>query len=256
MNSYRKKLIASGLFLVLAVVTLVGASVAWFTISTRPEIGGLQVSLYANKALLISDSIDGEYGQLLDMDDQLSKYVELRPVSTADGVNWFLPTYEASGPLKDPSEFILDDDLTHANILSCAQDGTPLEGAALIAAREKGFYVYTEFYMKTEEDQCDVRLSIPASTSLESWETAQGTYGTYALASYDLDGQNLAVMDSQSQTALRVGFLTDMGTPSQRFVIYEPNADERSASGKPESTEEDSAERYVVGYDKSNTNYL
>jgi len=255
MNKHATGLISSGIFLLLSVVMLAGASVAWFTISTKPEISGMQVQLYTNQALLVSDSRNGEYVQALDIGAAFCRYVELRPVSTADGVNWFLPAYEVSGPLKDPSEFILDDNLSHSNILNCAQDGTPLDGAALMAAREQGYYVWAEFWLKTEEELCNVCLSVPGSSELDQWETEQGTYGTYALTDYELDGQNLILLDTQAQAALRVGFLVEAGTDAQRFVIYEPNADQRSSPGKPESTSAETSERYVVGFDKSSNNY-
>ncbi|NCB52312.1 MAG: hypothetical protein EOM54_10575 [Clostridia bacterium] len=255
MNKHAAALFTSGMILLLAVIMLTGASVAWFIISTKPEISGMQVQLYTNQALLVSDSRNGEYVQTLDIGASFCRYVELRPVSTVDGVNWFLPAYEAAGPLKDPSEFILDDTLSHSNILNCARDGTPLEGAALMAAREQGYYVWTEFWLKTEEELCHVGLSVPGSSELDQWETEQGTYGTYALANYELDGQSLALFDTQAQAALRVGFLVGMNTSAQKFVIYEPNADQRSSPGKPESTSAETSERYVVGFDKSNNNY-
>lgn len=255
MNRHGVKLITAGLYLILAVIMLVGASAAWFTISTKPEIGSIQVQLYTDQALLVSDSSDGDYHQMLNLGETFQRFVELRPVSTIDGVNWFLPAYESAGPLKAPSEFILDDSLAHSNILNCAFDGTPLDGAALMAAREQGYYVWAEFWLKTEEDLCDVRLSVPGTAELDQWEKDQGTYGTFALANYKLDGQNLALLDTQAQAALRVGFLVGIGTGSQRFVIYEPNADQRSSSGKPETTDANTTDRYVIGFDKCGSNY-
>jgi hypothetical protein len=257
MKQHGKKLIISGIFLTIAILLLVGASVAWFTISTKPEVGGMQVKLYTDRALLVSDSENGSYGQLLNLGDALNKYVPLRPVSTVDGVNWFLPTYMAAGPLKDPSEFILDNSLSHANIKKYTSDGTELTGAALKAAQEQGYYVCAEFWLKTQEESCKVRLSVPSdASSLDDWEKEQGTYGTYALADYELKDNNLSVLDTRAQTALRVGFLIGKGTSTQRFVIYEPNADERSSLDKPSSSTSSTGDRYVVGYDNSATDYL
>ena len=96
----RLKLITAGLFLAISLVMLVTASLAWFTISTNPEIGGMQVSLFTGRALLMSETEEGEYTELLNLGDIFSSYVDLKPVSTVDGVNWYLPEYDASGQLK------------------------------------------------------------------------------------------------------------------------------------------------------------
>ncbi len=85
------------------------------------------------------------------------------------------------------------------------------------------------------------------------WETEQGTYGTWALASYELDGDT-ALLDIRAQAALRVGFLTEQGTENHKFVIFEPNADTRSAPDKPEYGS-DGITHYVAGYLKDDTNY-
>jgi hypothetical protein len=255
-NKTKTKLFAAVITLLISLVMLVTASLAWLTISTKPEISGMQVQLFTGKALLISDAEDGEYSQLLSLGGYFSGFVELRPVSTIDGVNWFLPDYESSGELKDPSEFILDDSLAHANVLKCNSDGTPLDNLSLRKARETGSYVYADIWLKTQEDYCDVRLSVPAvgSTELDGWEIEQGTYGTWALASYELDGDT-AIMDLRAQAALRVGFLTEQGTDNQRFVIFEPNADMRSALNKPEYSS-DGITHYVPGYLKDDNNYI
>jgi len=61
----RVKLAAAGLSLLIAIVMLVTASLAWFSLSTNPEIGGMQVSLYTGRALLMSETEDGIYTELL-----------------------------------------------------------------------------------------------------------------------------------------------------------------------------------------------
>jgi hypothetical protein len=240
------KLISAGIFLAIALVMLVTASLAWFTISTNPEIGGMQVSLYTGRALLLSDRADGEYTELLNLGDVFSSYVELKPVSTVDGVNWFLPEYNAAGQLKDAEEFTLDNTLAHANISKAG-----LEGEALKLAREQGAYVWADIWLKTQEEHCDVRLSIPSRSSaeLDQWERDRGTYGTYVLGTYRLSGENIATLDTVSQAAMRVGFLVGEGTAEQRFIIYEPNADQRSANIKPGDI------TYVSGYTRDEANY-
>ncbi len=254
MEAKQQKLFATAILLMLAIIMLVGASFAWMTISTNPEIKGFQLSLNTNQTLLVGKTQTGEFHQLLDIGENLKNFVELKPVSTIDGVNWFLPTYNLDGSLKDPSEFILDDTLAHANVLKVNSKGVLLSEAALQAAREKGYYIYTEFWLKTEEEACNVRLSVPSLGQLDDWEIKQGLYGTYVLSKYQIVGEGLAVMDIGAQAALRVGFLTNPDSSIRReFYIYEPNADQRSDSNKPSTMEQ-----YVVGYNKNadNSNYM
>jgi hypothetical protein len=87
-------------------------------------------------------------------------------------------------------------------------------------ARERGAFVYADIWLKTQEDYCEVRLSVPARSAaeLDEWERERAAYGTWALASYELEGDTLS-LDARAQAALRVGFLTGVGTENRRFVI-------------------------------------
>lgn len=249
--SIPSRLLLVSFSLLMALLMFAGASYAWFSLSTHPETGGMQVSLYTSRTLLVADSQEGEYGQWLDLSDPLSKYVELKPVSTADGIHWYLPTYEAIGLLKDPSQFYLDTQLAHANIAKFNASGQPLQGLALKDARAKGYYVYADFWLKTEEPACLVRLSVPGQQTLDEWEIRQGTYGTYALSLFTRpEGEEITILEPQAQTALRVGFLCDPDDPATRsFTIYEPNADQRSSLDKPRSGNGQVDTPYVAGYD-------
>lgn len=245
------RLVMASLSLLLALLMFAGASYAWFSLSTHPEIGSMQVTLYTNRTLLVAASQAGEYGQRLDLADELSGYVELKPVSTADGIHWYLPTYEAIGLLKDPSQFDLDTRLDHANVAKVDASGQPLQGLALKNAREKGYYVYADFWLKTEEPACQVRLSVPGQQTLDDWEIQQGAYGTYALSLFIRpEGADTAILEPQAQTALRAGFLCDPDDPAtRRFTIYEPNANQRSNLGKPRTGDGLTDTPYVSGYD-------
>lgn len=268
MSNTKSKLIAATALLVVGIVAVVTASVAWFTISTSPEVSGIQVGISADLTLLVSKTEEGDYTQMIDISEELGYFVSLKPVSTVDGVNWFIPTYEESGELKDANDFTLDNDLSYANVyayetedgaLVKSDDGTyiELEGEALTEAEAQGYYIYTEFWLMTEEDGANVRLSVPNVVSqLEDWEIEQGTYGTYVLDTYfeseieDNDG--VYVIDSLSQTAVRVGFLIEDEEDS-RFVIYEPNADMRSyeAGNSIYDTSSQDGSNYIIGYEKN-----
>ena len=249
-------MIMSGLALLLALVLLGTASLAWFTISTNPEITGIKVNIFTDKAILVSDD-----GTNFDESTVISfdRYVPLTPVSTVDGQNWFLPAYNDDGSLKDSTEFILDDNLTHANVLRYAplepdsETGVvpeyditkkypELEGAELMEAYKKGYYLYTDIYLKTElEEGATVRLSNPTPTpSLEKedypdltdeefqefkklqeqketsdWAKKKGVDGSYVVPRYTLHADpetgttSVVNISQQAESSVRVGFLVN-----------------------------------------------
>jgi hypothetical protein len=96
---------------------------------------------------------------------------------------------------------------------------------------------------------------MPGSGTLDTWETVRNRSGTWSVPAYRYSGGTLSFLDKESQAAIRVGFLSGEGTPSQRFVIYEPNADMRSAPDKPVTSVTDTTNRYVIGYNQNGTNY-
>ncbi len=310
MSGTQKKLVATACFLLVSVVVLVSASMAWFTISTNPEITGMTVTLNTDLALLVSDSEDGFYDDSLYIKDVFDYLVGLRPVSTADGVNWFFPTYEVDGTWLDAlceiedffhwpeTEQQVGGDETYGNVVGVEtnDDGsvyydesgnaTWLTGKTLSNVEAEAGYAYFDVWLMTEEEEVDVRLSVPSriQNNQADWEFDEGIYGSYVLANYQIetttetvDGEEsttaTALLEPAAQTAIRVGFMTfeytdeveatdDEGNPVTDgdgnllteetwaetgeiadFVIYEPNADQRSSEWdvKPNEgeTEED-----------------
>jgi len=240
------KLIMAGASLGLAVLLLVGTSMAWFSVSKSPEISNFNVGLYTSRTLALST--DGEdYSQILNLSSVFSNLAPLRPVSTIDGIHWFIPTYDELGNLRGPSEFICDSDLSYANASMLDENGDPLTGGAKLQAEASGYYSYADFWIRTEEDAAYVRLSVPSLlTTMEDWEKNAGVYGSYVLANYEQqtvdDGtgttQTLAVMDQRAETCVRVGFLIFDDEDNTYFIIYEPNCDGRSSSNKPRESDE------------------
>ena len=197
----------------------------------------------------------------------------MKPVSTVDGLNWFLPEYEASGALKPVSQFTRDDNLTHANVSIAG-----LSGNALESAKRKGYYVYTDFYLKTEDDKANVQISYVNPYALEN-----NDYGSddcsYCLPSYtfELIDNETTIIDNNSvitaggkkyqirnvglnaEKSVRIGFLVNpdyQDSPASSdyeakndFYIYEPNADLRSKDIKPGS--KDYEERYKQQLDSA-----
>lgn len=171
------KLSAAAMSLVLAVTVTVVASYAWLTLSESPSVQGIQIAIGGgNTILLAADVVEqedgveyhypGEFSDTLnfsryDTYDFLSELGGLTPVSTADGVNWFLPDYydgedeevtsglAQSGQLKPVTEFLWENDLTHANLTTTQQD--------LIA---QGSYVCLDFWVVSPNADYQLRVSV------------------------------------------------------------------------------------------------
>ena len=138
------KLIALSLTLALSVTMVVAASYAWLVLSRSPEVSGIQVTIGGGNTILVAaDVTQTVNGQVYHYPDYFadtlnfsrhSSYAYLQtldglmPVSTADGIHWFLPTYYAgtdeevkegkalAGELKDISQFTMELDFAHANL--------------------------------------------------------------------------------------------------------------------------------------------
>lgn len=269
------KLIALSLMLVVSVSMVAAVSYAWVVMSTSPEVSGLQVTIGGGNTILVAADltrvIDGvTYHYPDQFDDKLhfgqhesyaflQEVQSLMPVSTADGIHWFLPEYYdgtdasvrdgkiAAGQIKDIWEFTMEADLSHANLTDADED-------ALI----EGNYVYLDFWVVSPGTNCTLRVSVP---------TVEGdnSGGSFLLEQMQPeksgDGYRLGQEESHASAMLRVGFLANNnvvlddsmlhylsspgydedyrslrgfysepgfyqnGSSDDRFTIYEPNAD-------------------------------
>ncbi len=252
MNKTKYKLVMLACVMLVSLVLLVTASFAWYSISTSPEITGLQVTLFTDRALLVSR--DGEdYDQAISLTDKFKYYASLKPISTVDGVHWFTAEYGLDTTGSITGNFLLNTDGGNVGVYKKDANGNytdqMLTGEAYFNANNRGYYVYCDFWLATElEEGCNVTLSAPdlSLENLEKWEEDAGRYGSYALAAYALqeDG-TAATIDNNAQTALRVGFMIydEAGNPA-RFVIYEPNADQRGDPKDKPAIEDE----YVQGF--------
>ena len=296
MQKLKIKIYLAGISLLMAFVMLVTASLAWFTISTAPEISGIRVGIYGSRTLLLS-SDNTEYVQYLDLSPKFVNLAPLHPVSTVDGLNWFIPTYDSyTGELKDPKDFILDDSLEYANvfippIVSDEDDGetdivddlgdgeTDIvddlgDGGIDIVddLEHKGYYVYADFWMMTEEDGCNVRITIPHYDEFDTnegsdfmtafgrnkdaaEEVAQGWYGSYVLNSgFKLSEEGEVILESrEAETSMRVGFLLNPSMLDPNNADDISNADAITAIN--ETREEDEEPLDPTQYDGVQNNF-
>lgn len=215
--------ITAAVLLVLAAASLVGAATyAWHILSVAPEAGGMQITIGAAKVIQVAPDVaaadgshaPGTFGDTLDITkdanyDYLNGLAGLTPVSTADGVHWYLPQYGAAADgTEGPTAFTEEQNLAHANL--------PAEQAA---AAQEGSYYYMDFWVSAPED-FNLRLAAGDSKSA----------GSYALTLPlpQKSGEGVWALDYNAglaaQKCLRLGFLTgfDVGEETS-FLIYEPN---------------------------------
>jgi hypothetical protein len=110
MGKIYAKLVGISLSLVLSLSVVVMSSYAWFVLSESPVITGIQVAIGGGNTVLIAPDLTGagpdgqtyhypgRFYDTLNFNQHssyayLADLAPLSPVSTADGVNWMLPSY-------------------------------------------------------------------------------------------------------------------------------------------------------------------
>lgn len=271
----KTKLMAAVLLLVVALIMVFATSFAWMTISDAPVVQGIQVTIAGSHTVLVAPDISqvqgtqvfhypgkfsdelnfAEYSQY----DYLQQVGGLLPVSTADGENWYIPTYYTNtspevlagdayaGQLRPTTDFLHDQTLQYANL-------TPEQ----MKRSADGSYVYLDFWVVSPADGYKLRVSTGADSAGSFAIDLPDPRQTDAQGgvTYELTGSN-----AQTAAAVRVGFLINedtllddsmllytksegfnsqyhqlqgiytepgmgaMGLPNTRFTIYEPNGD-------------------------------
>ena len=229
------KLIALSLTLALSACMVVAASYAWFVMSESPELTGLQVTIGASNTIMVAadlvQTVDGvTYHYPDDFSDTLNFGTHasyawmadldgLVPVSTADGVHWFMPAYYDSndpevkegkmavGQLKPISEFPWESNLAHANLSGADSD--------YIA---EGSYVYLDFWVVSPGTDCTLRVS--------TGEDSNGSF-LLELPQVEKTGDGYVLSDAQTQSAamLRVGFLANPDKVTDNSMVYYQSSD-------------------------------
>lgn len=225
------KLVCAALVLLSAMAMIVMGSYSWFTLSTSPAVEGIQVAVGGGSTILLApDLVDengvhypGAFSGTLRLDELLDtkKYSGLTPVSTADGLSWYLPAYYAAddpevlagtanaGDLKPYNQFLCDTTLTYANLL--ADD----ESAA------KGSYLYVDFWVVSPGSRYELRVS----TSDEA--SGAGSYAADLPMVTESEDGGLAVAYPQqpASESLRVGFLVNQNAALDSEDAYKESSD-------------------------------
>lgn len=273
------KIAIATLAMVLSITVLMMATFAWYTLSTNPEIKGMNFNVSGEQAIQVSKN-NKDYGLSMDLTDDLKDVKSLVPVSTYDGENWFVCKYDITGDvLQDQvkeNDKVVDTQFTHLKFpagsnTDTSQDTSTANGAENpVAESQDGedtiFYVWKDIYLKTTEDQVNVYLTVPhadpAAYKASQDAMENNHFGTYVMSYHTEEGENgqqqVTLLRGGSETCVRVGFKVlgevadgaenaDPGKDqSEGLYIYEPNADERSQLDK--SSADYQTDKYISGF--------
>ena len=237
MVSNRVKLLSAALALLVALVLLASGTFAWFTLSTQTMASGLQVSMeFTGEEWPFWVSLDGVnftkeasvQAYFTQPDNSLEAVTYLRPISTRDGINWFLPNYDSIGSVSGFRPVSLE------SVASCLLH----KNANHVLDEESNYLVYYDMWVKTEDPNTDyyLKLTNPTNTGrVEDYETQFGTYVLSVPQKKANGGYELTQESENATCCVRIGFQCLSGTEASgytadsRFVIFEPNADKMCA---------------------------
>lgn len=225
MKHIRMKLWMSVSGVLLGVVMIMSASYAWFTISTTPELKRIEISVTpSGKEVpfeLSLDYADVEYKQdeatwttVLHLTDEDVNY-KLKPVSTVDGINWYLPKFSAKGDVTGFWQLPNNEMAKWAN-----KSGT-----------DDNYLYYVDVYVRTrnQDKAQEMVLSNPINVT-----DSEQYFANYVLWDPVWDNENQKWIENDAMASVRVGFqYTTLDAEGNSvnvgpFFIYEPNADMRS----------------------------
>lgn len=226
MKNNGRKLIAAVTMLAVLLVMVVTVSYAWLTISDAPETRGIQISLGGGKGILIApDQTEIENGNIYHYPGAFASSINfnqheqyaylnatagLSPVSTADGLHWYLPTYydaneeaviagdAVAGQIKPVSDFRLDAQLAYANLTD-------------FNVAKQGNYVYLDFWVVSPDADYNLRIA--------RGDENEGSFLIEMLQSTEGE-TNVSAMVGAVAASARIGFLVDHNTILDNTMLY------------------------------------
>ena len=222
------KIACTAAALLCAMAMIVMSSYAWLTASTSPVAEGIQVAVGGGSTILLAPDLvnnervhyPGAFGATLRLDALLDAdaHSGLTPVSTADGLNWYLPVYYTeddlevqaetakAGDLKPCDQFLCDETLTHANL--SADDESAAEGS----------YLYADFWVVSPGSRYELRVSTSNDAS------GAGSYVVDMPQVVETeDGFAMQTPEYPASESLRVGFLVNQNAAADSAAAYAAN---------------------------------
>ena len=222
------KIACTAAALLCAMAMIVMSSYAWLTASTSPVAEGIQVAVGGGSTILLAPDLmndagkhyPGAFGATLRLDDLLNTgaYSGLTPVSTANGLNWYLPAYYTeddpevqaetarAGDLKPYDQFLCDETLTYANL------------AAGDEVAAKGSYLYADFWVVSPGSRYELRVSTSNDAS------GAGSYVVDLPQVVETkNGFAMQTPEYPASESLRVGFLVNQNAAAESADAYAAN---------------------------------
>jgi len=287
MKIYFKLIVMLAALLLSASVVIV-SSYAWLVLAGNPAVTGIQVAIGGGNTILMAPNVrvtgqdgvvynyPGHFSDKMNFGQQegyayLRSLGNLAPVSTSNGVDWFIPTYYSgsdpevqagkipSGLIKDVTQFLRDSELSYANL--------DPENEEDLEKNRKGSYIYLDFWVVSPGGDYKLRVSTGSGTD------DGGSFVVDLLQPKKTgDGFSLDKPAGSASGAVRIGFLAndlqlvdntmleyrksryrndqytslrglyqepDSGTAyleANRFTIYEPNGDHHPSEPKLEGS--------------------
>lgn len=222
------KIACTAAALLCAMAMIVMSSYAWLTASTSPVAEGIQVAVGGGSTILLAPDLvnnegvhyPGAFGATLRLDDLLDAdaHSGLTPVSTADGLNWYLPVYYTeddpevragtakAGDLKPYDQFLCDERLTYANL--------PVDDERAA----KGSYLYADFWVVSPGSRYELRVSTSDDAS------GAGSYVVDLPQVVETEvGFAMQTPEYPASESLRVGFLVNQNAAAESAAAYAAN---------------------------------
>lgn len=222
------KIACTAAALLCAMAMIVMSSYAWLTASTSPVAEGIQVAVGGGSTILLAPDLvnnegvhyPGAFGATLRLDDLLDAdaHSGLTPVSTADGLNWYLPVYYTeddpevragtakAGDLKPYDQFLCDERLTYANL--------PVDDERAA----KGSYLYADFWVVSPGSRYELRVSTSNDAS------GAGSYVVDLPQVVETeDSFAMQTPEYPASESLRVGFLVNQNAAAESAAAYVAN---------------------------------
>jgi len=201
------KLFTSIILMVVSFTLMVSVTFAWFTLSDNPSLTNVKITIGGDSSIQIAPDIQVSTDErMYSYPGKFTKYATLQapegavmsPVSTADGVNWFIPKVDNQKgemlitTLQD--SFYHDDELYYAN-------------------SEEGGYIYIDFWLVSPLEECFIRLCTGPTETNKTEEDEIGSYVIQLPESVkDFTNETGYRLDDSYETlsaSCRVGFLVN-----------------------------------------------
>lgn len=259
------KLIITGVVLLSALALLALGTFAWFTLSKKGEVGGIGIRMEKSDAQWPFEIVQHQdewrtIEQVMNYPDweknltlkkvktdsspegrEIGDCYQLRPISTYDGVHWYLADYDTYGNVAG----VKGTDLAAVGNIN-RYNPYPEEDDKDVPAN---YVYYYDVWIRTRgESQNAYTLHLNNPLSMDNLLNDEMLFGTYVLPGIIQDPEGQATMSQagyDASTCLRVGFLfynqnegdsmINVASPSDNshetpgvFWIYEPNSDIRA----------------------------